>query len=138
MASGADIAAFKAAVPEFAGLPDPQLSAVLDETDVWLDARMWEPADFVYARWYLTAHHLQLAAMFSSPGSSGGGAAAVSSDLFVRMVAFGERRVMFGERKASTTEGQITGPGAGMMEDTVYGQKFLLLRSRNIPPILSV
>jgi hypothetical protein len=138
MASGADLASFRAAVPEFASTPDPQLSAALDETDMWLDYRVWEPADFVYARWYLTAHHLQLASMFTSPSSGGGGAAAVSSDLFVRMVAFGERRVMFGERKASTTEGQITGPGAGMMEDTIYGQKFLLLRSRNIPPILTV
>lgn len=138
MATGADLAAFRAAIPEFAGLTDPQLSASLDETDMWLDAAMWHPPDFVYARWYLTAHYLQLAQMFSSPGGGAGGGTAVSSDLFVRMVAFGERRVMFGERKASTTEGQITGPGAGMMEDTVYGQKFMLLRSRNIPPILSV
>jgi len=138
MATGTDIAAFRVAVPEFASLTDPELSIALDETDMWLDADMWDPPDFVYARWYLTAHHLQLAQMFTSPGSSGGGGTAVSSDLFVRMVAFGERRVMFGERKASTTEGQITGPGAGQMEDTVYGQKFLRLRSRNIPPILSV
>lgn len=140
MTSAADIANFKAAVPEFASLPDPVLSNALDECDMWLDAAMWHPPDFVYARWFLTAHNLKME-MGIGGATSGGGSGStsdISSDLFVRMVAFGERRVMFGERKVSTTEGQITGPGAAQMEDTIYGQKFLRLRSRNIIGILTI
>jgi hypothetical protein len=139
MASGADIAAFRIAIPEFASMTDPQLSVALDETDMWLDAAMWHPPDFVYARWFLTAHNIKMALGIGGAAAGGsGGGSEISSDLFVRMVAFGERRVMFGERKVSTTEGQITGAGAAEFDDTIYGQKYLRLRSRNIPPILSV
>jgi Protein of unknown function (DUF4054) len=139
MAAGADIAAFRVAIPEFAAMTDQQLSAALDETDMWLEAGLWHPPDFVWARWYLTAHNIKMAlGIGGTAGSGSGGSTEISSDLFVRMVAFGERRVMFGERKVSTTEGQITGPGSAEFDDTIYGQKFLRLRSRNIPPILTV
>jgi Protein of unknown function (DUF4054) len=137
MATSKDVISFKARIPEFALTIDADVAAALDEADMWLDHRMWEPEDYTWAKLFLAAHTLQTAAMFTSVNAASGGAA-VSSDLFVRMVAFGERRVMFGERKASTTEGQITGPGQAMLEDTIYGQKFLRLRSRNIPPILVI
>ena len=60
------------------------------------------------------------------------------TDLFVRMVAFGERRVMFGERKMSHSEGGAIGAGEAMLEDTIYGQKYLRLRARNIIGIITV
>lgn len=137
MATSQDVISFKARIPDFGDTSDADVAAALDEADMWISAEMWDPADFVWARMFLAAHNLQMAAMFSSMAASGGGAA-VSSDLFVRMVAFGERRVMFGERKASTAADQITGPGQAMLDDTIYGQKFLRLRSRNIPSIFSV
>ncbi len=137
MATSQDVISFKARLPEFAATIDADVAAALDEANMWLDEAMWDDNDFPWAKLFLAAHNLQMAAMFSSVSAASGGAA-VSSDLFVRMVAFGERRVMFGERKASTTEGQITGPGGAMLEDTIYGQKFLRLRTRNIPPILVI
>jgi len=138
VATSQDVIAFKSRLPGFTVALDADVAAALDEADMWLDARMWWPPDFVWARWYLAAHYLQLASMFTGLGSEASGSSVASPDLFVRMVAFGERRVMFGERKASTTEGQVTGPGGGSMEDTIYGQKFLRLRSRNVPGILTL
>jgi hypothetical protein len=138
-ASSQDVISFKSKIPEFAGLLDADIAAALDEVDMWLDAAMWDPVDYPWARRFLAAHHLKLDQGFGAPGgAAGGGASTSTSDLFVRMVAFGERRVMFGERKVSTSEGAAFGAGEAMLEDTIYGQKFLRLRSRNFPGVFSV
>jgi Protein of unknown function (DUF4054) len=137
MATSQDVIAFKSRLPEFSGTRDADVATALDEADMWMDSSLWHPPDFLWARMFLAAHHIKLAAGIGTSSQAGSGSD-ISSDLFVRMVAFGERRVMFGERKVSTTEGQVTGPGAAALEDTIYGQKFLRLRSRNIIGILTV
>jgi Protein of unknown function (DUF4054) len=141
MASAADVADFKAKLPEMAATGDPVISAALDEADMWLEAGLWHAPDFPWARVFLAAHHILMAQIYGGGGAAeGGGGSAIATDLFVRMVAFGERRVMFGERKtvAGAGEGKMFGAGEAALEDTIYGQRFLRLRSRNIIGILTV
>jgi hypothetical protein len=134
-----DIAAFRAALPEFVDKADLEISAALAETDMWLDADMWYPPDFVWARWFLTAHHLRLAEFYGATIEGGAGLTGGMVGVFAKSIGIGERRVMFGERMSNAgAGGGISGPGEEMYEETLYGQKFLRLRSRNIHAIATV
>jgi hypothetical protein len=134
-----DIAAFRAALPEFVDKDDIVISAALAETDMWLDSDMWYPPDFVWARWLLTAHHLRLAEFYGATIEGGAGLTGGMVGVFAKSIGIGERRVMFGERMSKAgAGGGISGPGEEMYEETLYGQKFLRLRSRNIHAIATV
>jgi len=137
MATVEDVTAFKAKWSgAFNAVPDGDVAAVLDETDIWLDSRQWQPRDFPLARMLWAAHSLQL---FQLQRSSALGAATGlgSADLFVRSVGFGERRVMFGERRIGR-ESAAGGPGDSLLQTTIYGLQFLQLRARNFPAVLTV
>ena len=138
-ATSQDVLAFKAQMPEFASTLDADIAAALDEVDMWLDEEMWLPTDYPWARRFLAAHHLKLAiGVVGGGGSSSSSGSSGSADVFVRMVAFGERRVMWGERKGADSKATVAAPGEEMLEDTVYGQKFLRLRNRNFPGVMTV
>jgi hypothetical protein len=137
-ATSQDVLTFKARIPEFASALDADVAAALDEADMWLDAKMWNPADFPWARWWLAAHGLKLDQTYASTLGTGGSTSSNSVGMFVRSIGIGERRVMFGERKFTTSKNGISGPGQELLEETIYGNKFLRLRSRNIPAIMVV
>jgi hypothetical protein len=131
-ASSQDVLAFKARLPEFSIAADADVAANLDEADMWLDADMWEPADYPWARLFLAAHNLKLAMIYDM---TSGGASFTSGvvGMYAKSVSFGERRVQFGERKSvSGQKGGAPAPGEDLFDDTIYGQKYLRLRSRNI------
>ena len=143
MATPADVLAFRQAIPEFADTTehtDVALSAALDEADMWLDASQWSTNDFPWARWFLVAHHIKLNQIYGAIPGGGGELTGGVIGFYSKSISFGERRVQFGERKSSTdskTTG-ITGAGQDLYEDTIYGQKFLRLRMRNIMPIMTI
>lgn len=131
-ATSQEVLAFKARLPEFGIASDADVAANLDEADMWLDADMWDPEDYGWARLFLAAHNLKLAMIYDM---TSGGSSLTSGvvGMYAKSVSFGERRVQFGERKsASSQKGGAPAPGEDLFEDTVYGQKFLRLRSRNI------
>lgn len=140
-ATSSDVIRFKARVPEFRALPDPDIAAALDEADMWLDETMWEPLDFQWARQWLAAHFLKLVQSYAdATGGADTGSQASQVGTFVRSISFGERRVMFGERKFTSTKAGsgVAGAGEELLEDTIYGLKYLMLRARNIPGVLTV
>ena len=137
-ATSQDVLVFKARLPEFSIATDADVAANLDEADMWLDSDKWNPADFPWARMFLAAHNLKLAMIYDM---TSGGSSLTSGvvGMYAKSVSFGERRVMFGERKsASSQAGGVTAPGEDLFEDTIYGQKFMRLRARNIPGCLTV
>jgi hypothetical protein len=137
-ATSHDVLTFKAKIAEFADTPDADVAAALDEADMWLDAKMWNPNDFPWARWWLAAHGLKLDQTYATSVAASGSSSSAAVGMFVRSIGFGERRVMFGERKFETSKSGISGPGQELLEETVYGNKFLRLRARNIPAIITV
>lgn len=138
-AAQADLAAFRAALPEFLDKSDIEISAALVETDMWLDEDMWDPPDYIWARWFLAAHHLRLAEFYGATVEGGTGLTGGMVGVFAKSIGFGERRVMFGERMNHAGAGAgASGPGEEMYEETIYGQKYLRLRSRNIAGIATV
>ena len=137
-ATSQDVLIFKARIPEFAATSDADVAAALDEADMWLDASKWNPADFPWARWWLAAHGLKLDQTYATSATGESSGSGESVGMFVRSISFGERRVQFGERKFTTSKAGISGPGQELLEETIYGNKFLRLRARNIPAVLSV
>jgi len=141
MATAQDVFAFRARFPVFASASDADVAIQIDAADAWLDPAMWEPNDFKWARWYLAAHWLTLEELWGAGGgaSSESGTTTVGmSDLYVRQIRMGERMVSFGERQAFSKAEQSAGPGQGLMEATIYGQKYLMLRARNVPRVAIV
>ena len=138
-ATSQDVLVFKARLPEFSIATDADVAANLDEADMWLDRDKWpNSTDFEWARIFLAAHNLKLAMIYDM---TSGGSSLTSGvvGMYAKSVSFGERRVQFGERKSATSQaGGVTAPGEDLFEDTVYGQKFLRLRARNIPGCLTV
>ncbi len=137
-ATSRDVIVFKVRIPEFAATSDPDVAAALDEADMWLDANMWNPADFPWARIWLAAHNLKLEQLYADASSADGSSGGNSVGMFVRSVAFGERRVQFGERKFESTKSGVSGPGQEMLQETIYGNNFLRLRARNIVGVITV
>lgn len=133
MATSQDVLVFKARLPEFSIATDADVAANLDEADMWLDRDRWNPVDYEWARLFLAAHNLKLAMIYDM---TSGGSSLTSGvvGMYAKSVSFGERRVMFGERKSATGKAAgVTAPGEDLFEDTIYGQKYIRLRARNIP-----
>ena len=107
---------------------------------MWLDVAMWSARDFPWARWFLAAHHIKLNEIYGAIAGGGGSTTGGVIGVYAKSISFGERRIMFGERRTDTnaTHTGITGPGQQLLDDTIYGSKFLKLRSRNIMPIMTV
>jgi Protein of unknown function (DUF4054) len=132
------VLSFKAHIPEFSSLSDADVAAALDEADMWLDESKWDAKDFPWARMWLAAHTLKLAESYAGAGAAAGSSSAGSVGTFVRSISFGERRVMFGERKFTSSKTSVTSAGEELLEDTIYGMKYLRLRNRNFPGVLTV
>ena len=138
-ATSQDVLVFKARLPEFSIVTDADVAASLDEADMWLDSgQVAILRTFRWARMFLAAHNLKLAMIYDT---TSGGSSLTSGvvGMYAKSVSFGERRVMFGERKSASSQAAgVTAPGEDLFEDTIYGQKYIRLRARNIPGCLTV
>ena len=135
MASARDIFRFRSQFPEFDEVDDPSISQSLNTSKMWLDPAVWAPLDYDQAYLMWAAHLLSLIQMQTASTELGGTG---ETDLFVRSVSIGERRVVFQERRGTTVSEKMAGPGEDLLDQTIYGQMFLQLRGRNIIPVAMV
>jgi hypothetical protein len=84
-----------------------------------VDPKIWNPGDYIPAVLYWAAHFLTLKLWQIASAEVGG---AGTTDLFIRSIGFGDRRVMFGERRTDTSAQTMLGPGESMLDLTIYGQ----------------
>jgi hypothetical protein len=135
MASTQLIYQFRSLFPEFDTAPDPDIASSLDLSSIWLDASLWSPTDYPMALMLWAAHWLSLKQLQLASVTVGGTGA---SDIYVRAISFGERHVTFAERRTNSVGEKMLGPGEQMLLDTIYGQAFIQLRSRNIIPVMII
>lgn len=130
-----NIFAFRSRFPEFNSVDDGVILNYLDFATTQLDKETWDiGTDYEKGMLYLTAHlvskHQQLAAQ-SADGSG-------ATDLYVSSIHFGERTVSFGRRGEADSQLGALGVGERALDDTLYGQMFLMLRSRCVIPVVIV
>ena len=118
MATAQDIFAFRAQFSEFAEVTDADVAMVLNTADIFLDPGAWDTdtPDYQAARRYFAAHMLSLLLTQKATAAMiGTGAGGGWSNLYVRSISIGERRVMFGERQSfAKRQGESLGPGDEM------------------------
>jgi hypothetical protein len=139
------VADFRVKFPELADRPDPVIIPQLAEASLWVvpDPEFWEEADYFHALLLLAAHYLLLSEASegnpNDPGGGGGTASAVQT--FVQRVTIGDRSVSYGKVDTTGSSGG-GGGGASIAEEfllrTIYGERYLLLRNRNIVPVAIV
>lgn len=117
--------------PEFSTVKDANVQAAIEMAKVWVDPKVWSTTDYPDAVIYWAAHWLSLQAQQLASTEAGG------ADIFVSGIDFGERHVTFSQRSVSKNSGTI-GPGEELLSQTIYGQLYLMLRSRNIIPVMIV
>lgn len=133
MATSRDIYAFRSQFAEFETVSDGDIAVALNTASLWVDSTKWSTTDFPQALLFWAAHFLSLKQMQLASVEFGGTGA---SDIYIRSISFGERHVVFNERKDAQSEAdKMLGQGESMLLDTIYGQLFVQLRSRNIFPI---
>jgi hypothetical protein len=133
MATSKSIYAFRSQFSEFDTVADADIASALDTATLWVDPLIWSATDYPQALLFWAAHFLSLKQMQLASVEFGGTGA---SDIYIRSISFGERHVVFNERKDTASESdKMLGPGEQMLLDTIYGQLFLQLRSRNVFPI---
>ena len=136
MASSREVIAFRLNYAEFKGLSDPDIAAAFDDADVWLDASQWSPRDYPTARALWVGHNLNILAQLLANIETMGPLLGFT-DQTLGTVSFGERRVAFKQMKDQSGKGGKPSPG-DVLKETWYGRQFILLRSRNIIPIMTV
>jgi uncharacterized protein DUF4054 len=135
MAESKLIYQFRSQFSEFDSVPDADVASSLDISALWLDKTLWSAQDYPLAILFWAAHYLSLRQMQLASVEFGGTGA---TDLFIRQISFGERRVSFNQRKYETAGEKMLGPGEQMLLSTLYGMQFIQLRSRNIIPVVIV
>ncbi len=138
MATSQDVIAFRLSYPEFKTLNDGDISAALDDADVWVDQRLWSVRDYQTGRYLWAAHNLNILIVLQGNLEAMGDKLGFANQTLAT-VGFGERRVAFRQLRLTQTgqNAYATGPDQSLAE-TTYGQLFLMIRSRNIMPILTV
>lgn len=127
--------AFRNRFSEFKDVGDDVLGLFLDFAMTQLDKATWDiGTDYEKGVLYLTAHLTAKFLQQQAQAQDGSG----PTDLFVSSIHFGERSVSFGRRGETDTVLGALGPGEKGLDDTLYGQMFLMLRSRNVQPIAIV
>lgn len=134
---------FRVQFPELVSISDQRVTIALNLVDTLLEENLWAAKDWPKAFLHYAAH---LAVMFtlqaSKMGATGASGIGGTNDLttFLSSVSFGERKISFAERKTSGMTGQNDSDIAGeeMLDMTIYGQMYQLLRGRNIMPIVVI
>jgi hypothetical protein len=127
-------ATFKARFPEFASLTDPFIQILLDEADIFTDGR-WVDRDRSVAVLHLAAHAAQQSLLAQQEFSSSSGDSNTTDDsfLFVKTIRFSDREITWDKKKSSGSSSSSSSSRMGSpYADTIYGQRFLQLRQRNI------
>lgn len=129
------IHAFRSRFPEFDSVGEPIILTFMDMATTQLDKVTWSIGDD-YERGILfwTAHMVSKYVQTQANAADGSGA----TDLFVQSIHFGERSVSFGRRTDTSANSKALGEGEPGLDDTMYGQLFLMLRKRNVPSITVV
>ena len=117
-------------------MSDADISAALDDADIWLDPRMWYAPDFPTARELWAAHNLNILIILQAQQEVMGDKLGFTNQTLA-VVSFGERRVAFKQLMESKQKGGVPNPG-DELDETWYGRRFKLLRMRNIMPIMTV
>lgn len=134
MSTSPEVFRFRSRFPEFDDpANDPDISAAIDAAKRWIDPTIWG-RDYDEAWMLWAAHALSLRQMQLASNSLGGTGA---TDLFIRSVGFGERRVQFGQRKYGSGSAS-SAPGEDLLGYTLYGMEYLMLRARNIPGVATI
>ena len=126
---------FRSQFPEFDTTKSADIAVALKVASLFVDSNIWTPTDYPQAMMYWAAHFLTLKAMQLAGVATGG---VGSADLYVRSIAFGERHIAFGERRSALTAEKMLGPGEQMLLLTMYGEIYLMLRTRNVVPLAVV
>lgn len=125
-----NIFAFRTRFPEFKDVGEGQIAIFFEFAKTQVDEKIWTD-DYALGILYLTAHHVSKYLVAQANAADGSGA----TDLFVSSISFGERSVAFGKRGESDTRLGALGVGERGLDDSLYGQMFLSLRSRNVMSI---
>lgn len=134
--SGVSVFAFRSRFPEFGtDVNDPDIQQSLVTALLWVDPAIWSSTDYNQALLFWAAHFLTLKQWQLATVQLGGSG---ETDIFIRQISFGERRVSFAERRSGQATEKMSGPGESMLEYTVYGQLYLMLRARNVPAVAIV
>jgi hypothetical protein len=138
MASSQDVIAFRLQYAEFKALSDPDIAAALDDADVWLDKVMWSDRDYPTARYLWAAHNLNILLILQANMEAMGDKLGFSNQTLAT-VGFGERRIGFRQLRMLQTGKNVSASGPDQaLAETTYGQLFLMLRQRNIMPIMTI
>ena len=137
MASSQEVISFRLNYAEFKALSDADVSAALDDADVWLDPYMWSLRDYPTARALWAAHNLQVLAILMANQAAMGDLLGFSNQS-IATVGFGERRVAFKQYKQTAGEKGVKAGPWDELNETWYGQRFKMLMSRNIIPIMTI
>lgn len=116
----------KARFPEFAAVADATIEAIIEEAASFVDDT-WIEGDAPAAVMFYTAHELVMAGQGTSAAA--------------KLSAIGDfSRIKSGDLEVSRgTQSTVTGSGAdGTLAQSRYGLKFLELRARSFPAILSI
>ena len=133
MATHADVLSFRATFVGLDNLSVGTIASSINTASVLIgDGSNWpKQTDYVEARMQLAAHIATLTQMYYANATIDGTG---MSDLYVSSIKFGERTIAFGRRTYPMTN---VGDDA-MLQLTMHGQLFLMLRNRNIIPIMIV
>jgi hypothetical protein len=120
-------AEIKTRFPEFAAVADATIDAVIAESAGSVSER-WIENDFKTAKMYYVAHELRMAGQGSSA------AAKLSAVGDFSRIKSGDLEVSRSGAGSSSSSGDSSD---GTFKQTTYGQKFLELRSRSFPSIMT-
>lgn len=134
MATAQQIYKFRSQFNEFSGnnVADPDIALSIDTASLWIDQNLWSANDYPLAILYWAAHFLTLKQMQLASVQLGGTG---TTDLFIRNITFGERSVGFQQRQGAKSSEALAGPGEELLNETIYGQLYLMLRTRNVPGV---
>lgn len=135
MAANVDIFRFRAQFPELKDATDADIAVAFDTATLWVDPGVYTALDYPFALLYWAAHFTVLKQMQLASVAFGGTG---ETDIFIRSIGFGERRVQFGQRQSGKGMQLIVGPGEDLLDQTIYGQLYLQLRSRNVIPVVVI
>lgn len=119
---------FKARFPEFAAVPDPQITAVLGEVTTSYVDDSWREADYAPAIMYYTAHLLAQQGVLAPAGLPGPNTVGP-----VTSFRLGDASVGYGSRA-----GAGSGSSGSSLDATFYGQEYqrLLRANRGGPRVV--
>lgn len=138
MATSQDVIAFRLSNDEFKALSDADIAGALDDADVWLDKAMWSDRDYPTARYLWAAHNLAVHAILLANQEAMGTLMGFNNQTLAT-IGFGERRVAFRQLRMMQAGKNVYASGPDQeLAETWWGQRFLMLRQRNVIPILTV